>query len=234
MTFQTVSKQIIGSIILFVWSYYEKDSETITLNFIENFDSFDLYFKKTYKNEELTNEEENIYELLSRYDYGNTDDLDKELINFVKNGHLSENFLTALDLKDDEAISQKEKDLYSDVWKLYRTSLNLDENEFIEKLIKSFRAQVKYLSYSDLYEVVITLRKYDRNDEADTLIDEFLLQMINYEKLTNLKRSPHFNEYEDSYFLERLKEIKKPNNIFVFSEIIDKLIKDKYLDEDEN
>jgi hypothetical protein len=230
---EVVCKQVISSIILFVWSYYDKDEETISIDFIESFNPVNLYIKETYKNEKPTKEEQETYNLLSKYGYGRTDELDKKLINFVKKGYLEESFFEELKKKNEEVIAQKGKESYSDVWKLHRASLDLDENEFIEKLVFAFRMQEKYLSYSDLFEVVTLLRRYDRNNLANELIDEFLPKKVDYRTLSMMKRLPGYQEYEkDAYFLKKINEIKKPTGEFKFAEVIDKLMQFQYLEED--
>ena len=230
---EIVCKQIISSIILFVWFYYDKDKETLPFESLENFSPVSLYIKKTYNNEEPTEAEQEMYKLLSDYGYSRTDELAKELISFVKKGFLEDSFLEELKKKNDEAIAQKGKASYSDVWKLHRTSLDLDENEFIEKLVSAFRLQEKYLSYSNLFEVVNLLRRYERNTLANELIDEFLPKKIDHKTLSIMKRIPGYSEYlKDEYFSKKLNKIKKPTEAFTFAEVMEALFQYKYLEED--
>lgn len=229
----SVVNQVINSLILFVWSYYDKDSNFISFEFIENFRNSRFYFGELNKKEEVSKEIQDKYNLLSKYDYSHTDEIDKCLMSFVKKGYLEEEFFEQLKLKNKEAIAHKGKESYRDVWKLHRTSLSLDEKEFIEKLVVAFRSQEEYLSYSELYEVVTLLRRYDQDSLANNLIDEFLPKKVDYKTLSIMKRLPGFGEYEkDEYFLNKLNEIKEEAKNFTFAEIIDKLADNHYLEED--
>lgn len=226
---QIVSDQVISSIILFVWSYYDKDSETINFDFLKYFSSLNIYLKKEIWNEKVSEEDEIKYELLMKYNYSETDEVDKQLMKFVRKGFLDNEFFEALKVKNEQTIARKGKDSYSEVWKLYRTDFDLDENVFTDKLVSAFRTNEKYLSYTDLYEVISQLRRYGKNQLANDLIDEFLPKKIDYEKLEELRLHPHFKNYEDEYFLKKLNEIKKTSENYTFAEVMNVLIENKYL-----
>lgn len=221
---EVVAEDVIRSIILFVWSYYDKGKDTISIDYLETYNSIDLYVKKSFKEEEITEDEEKKHKLLWEYRYGNADAVDIQLLNFVKKGFLNNSFFDALQLKNNQVIAQKGKDSYSEVWKLYKTSFELDENVFIEKLVSGFRSNAEYLSFTDLYDTASILRSLGQDELANALIDDYLFKMISYKQFLELKRLPHFEEYNDEYFLKKLNQIPRPpDENYNFGETIEKL-----------
>lgn len=223
---QIVAKDVIRSIVLFVWSYYNKDEQSLTipLEFLEDFLIHRLYFFK----EKISSEEEKKYELLSKYGYEHTDELDKQLMLFVKKGFLNEIFFDELNQKNKQAIAQRGKDSYSEAWQLYRTNFDIDEEEFIEKLISGFRSNEEFLSVTDLYNTIDILRKLDRDKIANELIDEYVPQKVDYKTLAEMKRFPHFGDYKDTYFLEKLNQIPKPEVEYNFADALNELASNDY------
>jgi len=226
---KNVGEDVIRAIVLFVQVYYNKDNETLTFDFLKGFSNIELYLKKDIREEKISPEEEEKYKRLSNYRYGRTDELDKELMLFVQKGYLGDGFFDYLKLRNDEAIAQKGKDSYGEAWEHYKTSFNLDENFFVEKLEKGFRANAKYLLPINLHNTVEILRSLNRNELANELVDEYVPLMIaTNEEFLRINYNS-FNDFTDEYFLNKVKQIPKASVINLsFEEVLEKLRGNKY------
>lgn len=226
---EVVADQVVNSIILFVWSYYNKDSqgknsESISFEFLEDFWSLNHYLQKEIRKEGISEEVEQKYKLLTDYDYDRTDDVGKELMNFVKKGYLDEKFFEALEIKNQQAIAQGGKNLHLEALKLLRNTFDNNEEDFVEMLLLSFdKSNYKYLTPQELHNAVATLRSLKKDKSADYLIDEYVPKMISYETLKEMKRLPDFENIKDERFLQKLNEIPKPEISYNFSEATERL-----------
>lgn len=207
----SVVDDILRSLILFVWSYYDKSSDTVPLEFILRYSFADSFVRSTYKNETTTVEGEKWEKVLGTYNYLGADEIDKCLAELVETGYLNEPTFTALlNAKNDQCKAQQGSASYGKTWDIYSNSFADNEQEFVDNLISRFRSNMRILSLGNLQGAVAILRDFERNEPANSLIDDFFGERKSEEDLEGFrraKRGPFSGELRDEYLLSRLQEI---------------------------
>jgi hypothetical protein len=228
-----VIRDIIRSIILYVWSYYNQDNKGISLDFLEGYSGY-KYQVNQYLNKEVSEEDEQRYKLLLKYGYGLTDKVDSELIEYVRKGYVSDTFFEELRVKNQNIILQRGREVYDEAWKLYKASFRNNEEEFLKRLENSFRENYQYLGIQDLHNAGDVLDKLGKEDLAKSLVDDFFARMMTYEIMMEMKRLPDFDRrFTYPYFVVKLDDLSPPPKTFDFDSIINKLTSDEYVFQDE-
>ncbi len=219
-----VIKEIIASIVLFVWSFYDKDSNTPNIEFIKKFSPSGLYIAKKYEKKEVSKEEEEWHRLLEGYNWSHTEKMDEVLISYVQESFLkSSAFKKLLDEKNNLAIANRGSESYSQAWTIYNNSFKSNEEEFAKTLVKKFKENSIYLNLDKLQTAVETLRVFDYNDFADDLIEHHLKNALSKEEISKFTANS-FDENRDETLIEKLKSYQsKVVHKRSLSEIIDEL-----------
>ncbi|WP_129633711.1 hypothetical protein [Candidatus Oscillochloris fontis] len=169
-----VIDEILRSIILFVWCYYDKDSGAPPLSYVKGFDFVQLLMPG--KEKEVDSEKETWNRLLNNYGYRGVNDLNRHLITFVETGYLdSDVFKRDLSKRNNAAKVQQGQDAYAQVWKLYHNSFDNNEEEFVHQLLSAFRLNSSHLSLSNLQNTAWILRKLGHQETASSLIKDYIL-----------------------------------------------------------
>jgi hypothetical protein len=208
-----VVEDILRPLILYVWSYYDRASDSPPLEFILDYSFVDSYINNKYKKEEISPEIKKWQKVLGSYNYLGTDDIEKCLAEFVATGYINKPaFAGVLDKKNEQCKALQGGNSYGKVWDLYRNTFDDNEQEFVDNLVSSFRSNIKILSVGDLQGAVGALREFERDDLANILVDEFFAQR-NTEKdiegYRNLHRVAHARDLNDEYLLARLRSLFK-------------------------
>jgi len=206
-----ILEEVIHSLILYVWSYNDKEDEAPPLSFIRSYSLAQKFIRTTYKKAEETAQVKHWDEILGSYNYLSTNSLDEHLIDFVTTGSLDMvPFRSELEKRNLHHRILKADANYNEVWDLYRNSFANNEDEFLDELLRRFRQNMKVLSISDLRDAVSTLRRFERDEPAKQLIDEYFqvcntAQDIQTFKL--LRRTMIGREQMDEYLMKRLEDI---------------------------
>src|ERR1044072_3032613 len=133
----SVAENIIGSLILFVWCYYQKDKGAPPLSYVVNYKHYERLIPELKKEE--TEEEKQWSDILYSYGYSHTDDLDHQIARFVEKGYYDVILAEQVEIKNKEAHKQQGQDSFKKVWDLYHDSFDDNEEEFLNELVTSFR-----------------------------------------------------------------------------------------------
>jgi hypothetical protein len=202
---QTI-EEILQSLILFVWCHYNKEKDVPSIEFVKDFSSVRFYLKEQNK-EQISDEETEWTEILQKYNYRMMEELEHIILSFVENGYLNEkNFSEKVGILNQGIIQQKGQNQYSQAWKLYRSSFEDNEAEFIEQLILGFRANMKHLSIRHLDEAVSVLRELEATESANILVNEFVDNHIDNDDLIKIKGHSIDFKAKDSYLIRKLDE----------------------------
>lgn len=219
----SVIEDVIKSVILYVWSYYDNKGDAPTLEYIEKFDYVRFYMRK--QNQNINPEEMRLNTLLISYDYRSTSDLQKYIMSLVKTGYVNiEGFNLELLKVNNITLFQRMHNAYNDAWKLYRNSFDNNENEFIQSLVGNFRSNIHYLSLSTLQSTIQTLRNFNYDDLIDQIINEYM--EYHRSDIVNLNRENVIllQQIRDRLLIERLDVIwNSVKDERLLSEVIAKL-----------
>jgi hypothetical protein len=219
-----VIKEVLHSIVLFVWAHYNKEDNPPTMEFLEDFGTPGFYLKKHGYKEKLSEQEQSWETKLTDYGHRVTDDLQKILLFFVKNGYLDENaFNEKILIKNEEIAKQQGQNKYLKAWSLFHNSFDENEEKFIQELCEGFRANMKSLSISNLNETVDVLRKFDSNNEANKLVDDYIDSRFDSEALAKIRIADINFNANDAYLRQKfIDKINKSKEKITLSEALDK------------
>ena len=173
---EELAKEIIRSLTLFVWSYHAQESGAPPLHFILGYSPVDLYLAKQRK-KELSADEKRWSEVMSSYNYSHTDDAERCLAQFVDTGFVDEPRLKQELSKANELFrAQKSRDSLTEEYEIFHNSFDNNEEEFLKILVDNFRSNISVMSVSNLDGVVSTLRGFEQESVAQSLIDEYFNQ----------------------------------------------------------
>lgn len=207
---EEVAESVFRSLVLFVWSYYEQGNGAPPLGFVLKYSPVNNYLAKQNKTE-LSPSDKEWNEILSSYNYFHTDEIDKCLAEFVETGYVDKaNLARELDKENKQAQVQQGQASLSKAWEIYRSSFDNNEEDFIETLVNTCRSNIKIISPGNLHSVVTALREFERDDLANSLVDEYFSQHNSEEEIAafRLSRGTIFvSDIKDEYLLDRLNVI---------------------------
>lgn len=201
-----VLEDILRSLILFVFSHYDKTKNVPTLEEIENFDVTGFNVNRALKKEN-SEKDSKVYESFKEYDFRGFTDLDKVILDFVKNGFInSQSFTEKLKIRNDAIIAQNGVNKYRQAWRLYNNSFECNDEEFVEKLTEGYLANIDYLEIRNLTETIGILRQLGANENANKLADEYVEKIFDDNTMLLMRRGHSDFKVEDSYLKQKLEE----------------------------
>jgi hypothetical protein len=184
-------KEVLGSVILFIWSYYDKENNPPSIEFITEFNYFALELRKGFLKQGVSPEDQKHYRLLGDYGYHETDELDKILISYIQNGYLPDGFVPELEKKNNERIAQAGANTIEQAFFMLENSFQNNETEVVEYLKACFEENVQYITLAQLQDVTEILIDLDRRKDADELIDRFPFERLQIETMQRSITPPY-------------------------------------------
>jgi hypothetical protein len=213
-----VIEEAVSSLVLFVWSYYDKESDAPPSKFILEYSPYNSYLEKK-DNKEITPQTKRWQGIISSYSFLRHTELDKCLAAFVENGYLDKaEFSQVMGKRNEEFIRGRKQEQYSAAWTIYRSSFDDNEQEFIENMVHIFRSNIEIMALHDLQSVVSVLRGFEQDVLANTLVDEYLSRIKSEKDEENnrarlaLKENAFRADAKDEYLLKRLQEVITSEN----------------------
>lgn len=213
-----IREECIRSLILFVWQAHDKETERPSLEFLEDYTSFLFDIGQRTGSLDKVRQEKTFHDLLVRYGYEMTDDVDRELIKFVKSGILEiEKFQSVLQTKISSRNRAVEEQSYQNAWNLYRRQFGDNEEKFVSSLLESFRQNLDRLGIGDLQATAEVLRYFDKSEEANSLIVEFVTKRMNAENIDEWKTWKSLSSVTDEEITAQMTLIEKNKPIKVIT-----------------
>lgn len=230
----SVTKNIIASIILFVWAIYDKESNPPALEFIKEFNFLSVDLKKSFLKQEISDEEERQQRILEDYGYHFTDDLDNSLISYLQNGYLPKAFKHELKVKNDAAIAQSGTSTFEVVMIKVRDSFQSNEAEIIRDIKECFEKNSSYLNLGQLQVAVDVLSKLKEKTLASKLIENFPYENFTRENL-QFALNPQYSNVMNQKIIQKIKlqldqKIDRPK--LSLTEITEKIRFEQYSSEE--
>ncbi len=167
--------QIIHSAIVLCWSYYCHGADQVN---IPEF-SFVNQGGSRKANDDLGWTDDKIKPWnakLEQYGYARSDDLDLVVGSAIEQGYIDVDLMLQLCRQKQKEVDVANASVkWNDAWNLYHGSFDSNEGDIAKAFEEGMRDVAQYSSASQYSQGVKILRKVDRNDLADQLI-EFLLR----------------------------------------------------------
>lgn len=214
---------VIRSLILFVWAYYDKEDETISLEVLRNHKSVSIYARERNK-QDITPEEKKVDEILNKYGHWFIKEIDISLISFVENGFLNlESFLKEFKEINEREIARKGNDDYSKAWDLYNHSFENNDEKFVEDLVSGFNKNVKYIELHSLESSVSVLRYLGEDNKANSLIDKYI-ECHRSRFIPEYEQTVFYRSIKDNYLVQEIKKVIDSYEYnFEFNKTIEKI-----------
>ncbi|EMJ5880119.1 hypothetical protein RVX78_000060 [Enterobacter cloacae] len=205
---------IMHSIVLYSWCYYcfIDDEFVPSLEFIEN-EQFMFYGAF---NKEKDNDPKKLAwkDVLSKYKYYRTSDLDKILINAVRDGYYNENALkNEINNENVRILDGKSRDDFTIAWGLYHDSFDNNEAQVIDSLYHSFLENYKTIAPNNLDGLVCFLREFGEDEKASYIIDVYINGRSGEVELFDVTSSSLFNSLEDGELIDRFNSVYHANKL---------------------
>lgn len=225
---KVATEVVIRSLILFVWAYYDKEDENVSLEVVKNHKLASVYVKERNK-QEIKPEERKIDDLLNNYGRWFITEIDIPLISFVENGFLNtESFLKEFEDINKREIARKGNDDYRKAWDLYNQSFENNEEEFVEELVSGFNKNVEYIESHSLESSVSVLRDLGEDAKADSLIDKYI-ETHRSIFIPEYEQTIFYSSMKDAYLLQKIKKVIDSYEYnFEFNKTIEKIAFEKY------
>ncbi len=155
-------KQVAKSVTLFAFSKYQP-SIAPSLDFIRNFN--------VYMDAPGVEREAEWATLLRSYDFGHIDEVDSVLLSGVDKGAFEPSSLQIVADAFENTLAINDRDAsFSEAWNLFHDTFDENGDEFISKLVSSFKKCVSGVSPMNADGTVTLLRELDQDAQASELV----------------------------------------------------------------
>jgi hypothetical protein len=201
-----ISDQVIHSLVLFAWSYFNSntDEEIPPLEFITSRG----YSFLGIGDEEVSEQEKKWQTTLQAYNYQMTDELDLVLAEAVKTGYfIEEEFKEKASIKNQQIVASKSEGSFSEAWRLYHDTFNDNGDEVINGLYESFKENCKYITPTNLNGTVSLFRELGEEEKASEIISIYIESRKDEIELFNLEEINFFGDIRDQEVRDRFNDV---------------------------
>ncbi|MFN7902397.1 MAG: hypothetical protein ACK5O1_06190 [Holosporales bacterium] len=140
-------------------------------DFIKEYSSVKYYVGKEKQNDPT----DPRHKFLEKYSYGNTDELDREIIDSVERGYFNTDVLWEHIRKHNQSVIDKiAKEDFHKAWDVFHDSFDDNKNEVVASLYNACEKSIGNVSLGNIDGVICTLRELGDDEKADALIDTYL------------------------------------------------------------
>lgn len=191
---------------LLTWSYNSHGETAPPFDYLKrlNFGAF----VKLPGAKEARAEQTQWNDLLSRYDYTNTDDLDLGICNMLEGGFLDEaQIRRAVNDRHDAAVRSALEKRYKDAWDIFHSGFGQDEERLVAVFEESFKGAVKWINLPNAAATTSILRELGYEDLANNLMQYWIhVQSETNPTALNLDDNMFVADVKDKAFLEAIAE----------------------------
>ena len=201
-----ISDQVMHSLVLYTWCYFLSTSneEIPTLEFTTS----KGYTLLGIGDEDLNEQQKKWQVILQSYNYTLTDELDLVVAKAVQTGYfIEEEFILKASEKNQQLISSKSENSFSDAWKLYHDSFNDNADEVINGLYDSFKRNCKYITPLNLNGTVTLFRELGEDDKASEIIDLYIESRKDDIETFNMEEANVFGDINDQELISKFNNV---------------------------
>lgn len=197
--------QVAMTVVLLVWAFYDSAKDKPNPEYILAWNRVLWNSNSSDKNKNI--EHEKWAQILNAYGLVHIDQLDFEIWKVIQKGYIEETAFIEEAKKLDEQIKLGEFEAYfSSAWDLFRGSFDDNKETVASELDKGLRLAVSTISPLNLSGTVNLLRKLDKNEMADELINFYIEQRKSDPSVFNLDSNPFSSEITDAKILSRFRD----------------------------
>jgi hypothetical protein len=165
-------RQALHSLTLFAWCFYGPKESVPDYEFVKN--HYDVLLPVGDKEEE-PEKQKGWKAILRQYGYQHPGEFDLQVASAVEHGYIDvSSFLHEARKLNQQIIATKSHGSFLDAWSAYRESFDDNAKEVVDKLYKSLKSHIKYLSPLDLDGTVRLFRELGEDDLANKIIDLYI------------------------------------------------------------
>ncbi len=189
-----VMRQAVQSIVLLGWCVYEPKNAP-SLEFLEKRPAIRV---GTDDAKPLTDSEAAWNALLNVYGFYEVDDFDKALLDGIRNGYFDPELVRRCAAPlDKRCKAGNAESKVTEAWSLYHDSYDDNEDEMADAIFRATFDNIEYVSPIHLNSTVVLLKDIGRTDQAQELIEHYVVSRRDRPALFDLKQYPFGDEITD-------------------------------------
>lgn len=215
--FQTETvKSALSTLCLYCDIYYAPNPDKPTLEFV--------MMGELWERKDESESDKKWRKMLSSYGYTGTDNMDREIYYFIKNGYINVSAFerSALELDRQYQLGTVENK-YKKAWYPYHNSLKINSNELLDAIYSSFKEAVHTISAMNLNSTYILFKDLGDNERAKEILEFYIAE-----------HNPEFFESQELWMFDkphpdveeafrRASQLHKKNNPISFNEVFERL-----------
>lgn len=195
---------------VFAWSKYQKDGAAPPFDFLKDMSRLHGLFDHK---EQQPEKEKEWQALMVEYQYIHTDEFDLVIYQAVDSGIFNAEVILAAAEKQSKGVAKsKQEQVLHEAWDMYHGSFDDNEAAVIDNIYKTHLENLKAISPSNLDAAVRTLKEFDRQKDAENLIQKYMEARPDEKDLYDLRRNPFGSDIRDpdmrAAFEKKLTEFK--------------------------
>ncbi len=210
---EAVIARAVQSLVLLAWCIYEPSSAP-PLEYVQTFDAFLIGMNK----DEPIDEDEAAWNgTLRAYNFTSMDDMDRVLLDGVRDGYFDTDALKKHAGELDRTISEgKATNGFRQAWETFHGSFDDNQEEVLDTIFAALKENIKVISALDLNATVWLLKGLERPEQAAQAIDFYVEQEGGSRGLFDLDNLPFNSEVDDpdvrAAFAKKLETFKEEKN----------------------
>lgn len=162
--------QATATVVLGGWCFLQRDLAP-SLDFVRRFNPMSGLFER----KEERADEKGWRELLGRYGYGSTDELDEPILNGVALGYFRGNVLREAARSVEERRRREGRDdSFSRAWRLYHDSLTTDDDVILDAMQAGALENLAEITPTNMNGTLSFLRRYGRDAQASDILARWI------------------------------------------------------------
>ncbi len=165
-----VVEQAVVTVVLAGWCFLQPDLAP-GLDFVREFNSMTGLFRR----EDEPEERKKWREILSKYGYRATDELDTAIIEGVAIGYFrGDDLRAAAEALGERLKRNRRKDSFSLAWELFHSSLTTDDDVILDAMVAGAMENLGEISPVNMNSSIRFLRRYGREAQASELVVKYI------------------------------------------------------------
>jgi len=166
-----ILKQVVHSVTMFGWCKFDSGANPPSLEYLKR-EGFERYLNGKERTEEPDKEEQRWDTITAEYEFGDLDDFDQVLLQFVDSSILDEDkILEYAKINEERYKRNSQAGSFESSWRLLHDSFADNQDDVCKALFNGLKSNFDIVSRANLDEAICILRSLGRPQVAQDLID---------------------------------------------------------------